>query len=111
MTNLSMAFEELLRKSGVHDADFLREAVGVLCQALMELEVSRKVGAERYQRTDQRVTHRNGYRTREWDTRVGPINLRIPKLRAGVEQRVDTKMAREDRRRAGLGCFGSGMRL
>lgn len=83
MTNLSIAFEELLRKSGVHDVDFLREAVAVLCQALMELEVSRKVGADRYQRTDQRSTYRNGYRTREWETRVGPVNLRIPKLREG----------------------------
>jgi len=83
VTNLSIAFEELLRKSGVHDVDFLREAVAVLCQALMELEVSRKVGADRYQRTDQRSTYRNGYRTREWETRVGPVNLRIPKLREG----------------------------
>lgn len=83
MTNLSIAFEELLRKNGVDDGDFLREAVAVLCQALMELEVSRKVGADRYQRTDQRSTYRNGYRTREWETRVGTVNLRIPKLREG----------------------------
>lgn len=67
----------------MHDADFLREAVAVLCQALMELKVSRKVGADRYQRTDQRSTYRNGYRTREWETRVGTVNLRIPKLREG----------------------------
>jgi len=83
VTNLSIAFEELLRKNGMHDAGFLREAVAVLCQALMELEVSRKVGADRYQRTDQRSTYRNGYRTREWETRVGTVNLRIPKLREG----------------------------
>lgn len=83
MTNLSIAFEELLRKSGVRDADFLREAVEVLCQALIELEVSRKVGAERYERTNQRRTYRNGYRAREWETRVGPVHLRIPKLREG----------------------------
>jgi len=84
VTDLSIAFEELLRKSGVRDADFLREAVQVLCQALMELEVSRKVGAERYERSDQRTTYRNGYRTREWETRVGPVSLRIPKLREGT---------------------------
>lgn len=83
MTNLSIAFEELLRKNGVDDGDFLSEAVAVLCQALMELEVSRKVGADRYQRTDRRSTYRNGYRDRSWDTRVGTINLRIPKLREG----------------------------
>jgi len=84
VTDLSIAFEELLRKSGVRDADFLREAVQVLCQALMELEVSRKVGAERYERSDQRTTYRNGYRTRQWETRVGPVSLRIPKLREGT---------------------------
>jgi len=83
VTHLSIAFEELLRKSGVRDADFLREAVEVLCQALIELEVSRKVGAERYERTNQRRTYRNGYRAREWETRVGPVHLRIPKLREG----------------------------
>jgi len=48
VTDLSIAFEELLHKSGVRVADFLREAVQVLCQALVELEVSQKVGAERY---------------------------------------------------------------
>src|SRR5690606_3985623 len=49
----------------------------------MELEVSEQIGAQRHERTPDRVTYRNGYRTREWDTRVGTIELRIPKLRQG----------------------------
>src|SRR5690554_6617445 len=63
--------------------DFLREAVRLLAQHLMELEVSRQIGAERHERTPERVTHRNGYRPRLWDTRVGTIELRVPKLRQG----------------------------
>jgi len=49
----------------------------------MELEVSELVGAQRYERTETRKTYRNGYRSRPWDTRVGTIELRIPKLRQG----------------------------
>lgn len=81
-TDFSIALEELLDKTGA-DVDFLREAVQLLAQALMELEVSRKIGAERHERTSERVTQRNGYRNRRWDTRVGTIDLRIPKLRQG----------------------------
>ena len=49
----------------------------------MELEVSEEIGAERYQRTAERKTYRNGYRKRRWDTRVGTVQLKIPKLRKG----------------------------
>ena len=83
MTDPSIAFEKLLRKRGVHDADFLREAVEAFCQLLMELEVRDKIGAQRYERSDRRTTYRNGYRLREWETRVGTVNLRIPKLGDG----------------------------
>lgn len=65
------------------DADFLREAIIVLTKALMEWEVTAKVGAERYERGKERRTWRNGYRERVWETRAGPIPLRIPKLRQG----------------------------
>jgi len=81
-TDLSIALQELLDKAGA-DMDFLREAVRLLAQHLMELEVSRQIGAERHERTPERVTHRNGYRPRLWDTRVGTIELRVPKLRQG----------------------------
>lgn len=75
---------ELLRKAGVDgDVDFLREGVEALAQAVIELEASERVGAERHERTSERSTYRNGYRDRAWDTRVGRVNLRIPKLREG----------------------------
>lgn len=83
MTNFRIALEELLRKSGVDDVDFLREGVRVLAQGLMELEVSQQIGAERYERSSERSNYRNGYRERQWDTRVGTIDLQIPKLRKG----------------------------
>lgn len=83
VTNFRIALEELLRKSGVDDVDFLREGVRVLAQGLMELEVSQQIGAERYERSSERSNYRNGYRERQWDTRVGTIDLQIPKLRKG----------------------------
>src|SRR5919206_50544 len=81
---LRMALEELLRKAELErDADFLREGVRVLSQALMELEVSQHVGAERYERSLDRTGYRNGYRERSWDTRVGSIDLQVPRVRDG----------------------------
>jgi transposase-like protein len=65
------------------DGDVLREGIRVLSQALMESEVAGLIGADRYERTSDRQTYRNGYRLRTWDTRVGTIELAIPKLRAG----------------------------
>jgi len=63
--------------------DFLRESLGWVCQQLMEAEVSELVGAERGERTPERLTHRNGYRSRAWSTRAGEIELAIPKIRRG----------------------------
>jgi transposase-like protein len=63
--------------------DFLRESLTWVCQQLMEAEVSELVGAERGERTRERLTHRNGYRLRAWHTRAGEIELAIPKLRRG----------------------------
>ena len=75
---------ELLRRSGVDgDVDFLREALRVLMDAIMDSEVSARIGAEHGERSPDRLTHRNGYRSRAWDTRVGTMELRIPKLREG----------------------------
>jgi putative transposase len=78
-----MELYELLRKAEGADVDFLREGVQTLAQALMEVEVSARIGAEHGQRSPERVTHRNGYRPRDWDTRVGTVELQVPKLRAG----------------------------
>src|ERR671921_741572 len=81
---VSMALAELVRKAEqAGDVDFLREGVRVLSQALMEVEVSQHLGAERYERTAERTGQRNGYREREWDTRVGTIGLRVPRVREG----------------------------
>src|SRR5262245_12296552 len=81
---VSVALLEYLRKVGLGlEPDFLREAIRVMSEARMELEVSRKAGATRYERSGERTTYRNGYRARTWATRVGDIALRIPKLREG----------------------------
>jgi putative transposase len=81
---MRMALLELLRKAELErDADFLREGVRVLSQALMELEVTQQVGAERHERTAERTGQRNGYRERAWDTRVGTLELRVPRVRDG----------------------------
>ena len=65
------------------DGDVLREGIRVLAQALMESEVAGLIGAERHERTSERAGYRNGYRLRTWDTRVGTIELAIPKIRPG----------------------------
>src|SRR5207249_3270007 len=57
--------------------------VRVLAQALMEAEVSSPIGGERYERTDERTAYRNCYPTGTWDTRVGTLELAIPKVRPG----------------------------
>jgi transposase-like protein len=81
---MRMALDALLRKAQLeHDADFLRDGLRVLSEALMELEVTQYVGAERHERTPERSGQRNGYREREWDTRVGTIELRVPRVRDG----------------------------
>ena len=78
---LRIALTELLRKVDAGDAEFLREGVRVLAQTLMDLEVAQHVGAGRYERALTRTGQRNGYRDREWDTRVGTIELQVPRVR------------------------------
>ena len=74
----------LLRKRGSDgDVDFLREALRILVEGIMDAEVSARIGAEYGERSPERVTQRNAYRSRAWDTRVGTMELRIPKLREG----------------------------
>ena len=80
---LRMALAEVLRKAGVEQADFLREGVRVLAEAWMDLELAEHVGAERHERTAGRTGYRNGYRERPWDTRVGTIELKVPRVRDG----------------------------
>jgi putative transposase len=65
------------------DADYLKEGVRVLSQALMEIEVEQHVGAARHERSAGRLGQHNGYRERSWDTRVGTVELKVPRVRDG----------------------------
>jgi transposase-like protein len=81
MTATNMDLRELLEKTA--DTDFLREMIGFTAQRLMELEVETHTGAAHGSRNPDRLTHRNGYRAREWETRAGTVHLQIPKIRKG----------------------------
>lgn len=84
MTEPTIALKEYLNKIGMNkDADFLRQGVELLSQMLMEIEVEHQIGARKHQRTPKRSNYRNGYRERTWETRVGEIELAIPKMRKG----------------------------
>jgi putative transposase len=81
MTDDRIALRELLEKGS--DATFLREMIGLAAQRLMELEAEGLCGAA-HGEGPERVNQRNGYRERDWQTRVGTVELRIPKLRRGA---------------------------
>lgn len=81
MTTETMNLQTLLEKTT--DPDFLREMISFTAQRLMALEVETLTGAEPGARTPDRLNHRNGYRDRDWETRAGTVELRIPKLRKG----------------------------
>jgi len=84
MANLRMTLLDLLNKDEQGAApNFLRDGVQLLAKELMEAEVTQLVGAGPHERSEGRLNYRNGYREREWDTRVGTIDLQIPKLRQG----------------------------
>jgi putative transposase len=85
MANPRMSLLQLLDKADAGaDPEFLRNGVRLLAQELMDAEVTQLVGAAPYERSETRSTSRNGYRDREWDTRVGTVDLQIPKLRQGT---------------------------
>jgi transposase-like protein len=84
MVNTTMNLLEWLRNQLEEaDTDLLREMMRLMAQMLMDAEVSSICGAEYRERSDERVNSRNGHRQRPWDTRVGTIDLEIPKLRQG----------------------------
>src|SRR5438067_4428731 len=81
MTEERLVLAELLEKAG--ESDFLRAVAEAVLQLLMESDVEGLIGAGRYERSGERTTWRNGYRDRTLDTRLGALQLRIPKLRQG----------------------------
>src|SRR6516225_2582973 len=81
MTNDKISLQSLLEKNS--DASLLREMIGFAAQRLMELEVETLCGAAHGERSDGRTNQRNGFRDRDWETRAGTVELRIPKLRKG----------------------------
>jgi transposase-like protein len=81
MTDDRMALIEALQQAD--DGNFLRSLAETVLQILMEADVEGMIGAGRYERSGERSTWRNGYRDRTLDTRLGQLNLRIPKLRSG----------------------------
>ena len=81
MTDDKIALRELLEKGS--DTTLLREMIGFAAQRLMELETETLCGAGHGERSESRTNLRNGYRDRDWETRAGTVELRIPKLRRG----------------------------
>lgn len=82
MADESMAFAEYIRQQG--GEDFLRGVVEMVLARLMDYEVSHQIGAGLHERSGERQAYRNGYRERILHTRLGTLELPIPKLRSGT---------------------------
>ncbi len=105
---LRMALLELLCKAELErDTDFLREGVRALAEALMELEVSQHLGAEKHERTEERRGYRNGYRERAWDTRVGTLQVKGEGAAGARWQLLPAVAGAPQAGRAGAGGGGS----
>ena len=110
MVKERMDLLELMRKRGMDgDVDFLREALRVLVEGIMDAEVSSRIGAEYGERSPERVTQRNGYRSRAWDTRVGTMDLHIPEASRG-ELPPEPAGATASQRASSAGGHSAGLR-
>jgi putative transposase len=92
MTDEMITLRGLLEKS--RDVDLLREMIGYLARRLMELEVGGLTGAGLGEKSSERWARRNGYRERDWETRAGTVELRIPKLRKASRRHVPRRFER-----------------
>jgi putative transposase len=97
MTEDRLPLAELLAKAG--DGDFPRSVAEAVVQLLMEADVDGLTGAGRHERSTERTTYRNGYRDRALETRLGTLQLRIPKLRQGSDFPPSWSRGRPPRRR------------
>jgi len=79
MTTAEVVAERMLDE----DANFVRDAVAVICAELMDAEITAEIGAAKGEIAPEWITHRNGYRLRLWETRVGALELAIPRKRDG----------------------------
>ena len=91
------------------DVDFLREALRVLVEGIMDAEVSSRIGAEYGERSAERVTQRNGYRSRAWDTRVGTMESAYPEAQRR-ELLPEPAGATASQRASSAGCDPAGLR-
>src|SRR5215218_3030672 len=98
MTDDRMALIELVEKGA--DGDLVRDLLAFAAERMMELEVEARTGAPAGARSPDRLTHRNGYRERAWDTRAGRIELSTPKLRKGSYFRASLSPGARPRRRS-----------
>lgn len=81
MADNSMTFTNTLMQPG--GEDFLRELTEFMLNRIMEADVTQRINAEPHERSDERETYRNGYRDRQYNPRIGTLDLRIPKLHEG----------------------------
>ena len=110
MVKERMDLLELLHKGGMDgDVDFLREALRVLVEGIMDAEVSSRIGAEYGERSPERVTQRNGYRSRAWDYSCRDDGAAHPEAQRG-ELLPEPAGATASQRASSAGCDPAGLR-